>query len=223
MTYFNPDFLSFFKELASNNHKDWFDKNRDRYEKEVKSPMQKFVQDLITEMAKKDKSIKVGPKDCIFRINKDIRFSKDKTPNKINTSAIISPEGRKNKDYPGLYIELGPEHLQIYQGAYNIETPQLEILRKYLLKNLAKFNSLVSDKNFKKIYKNVEGEDQIRLPKEIKDKIDKQPLLSKKQFYWGVTLKPEEILKKDLIKTVIKHHEVGKPLVDFLVKGLGYK
>ena len=72
MIYFSPDFLQFFKELAPNNHKDWFDLNRSRYEKEVKLPMQIFIQDLINELAKKDKKIKIGPKDAIFRINKDV-------------------------------------------------------------------------------------------------------------------------------------------------------
>jgi len=223
MTYFTPDFLQFFKELAANNHKDWFDKNRGRYEEEVKNPMQKMVQDLIAAIAKKDKAVKIAPKDAIFRINKDVRFAKDKTPYKINTSAIISPEGRKNKDYPGLYIELGPEHLQIYQGAYFIETPKLVELRKYMVKNLTRFNTLAADKKFKKTYGKIEGEDQIRLPKELKDKAEKQPLLAKKQLYWGVTLKPETILKKDLVNTIMKHYEVGQPLVDFLAKGLGYK
>ena len=223
MTYFTPDFLQFFKELAANNHKEWFDKNRTRYENVVKIPMQNFVQDLINETAKKDKSIKIGPKDAIFRINKDVRFSKDKSPYKLHTSALISPAGKGEKDFPGLYIELGPEHFQIYQGAYFIESPKLAQLRKYMVKNISKFNGLVNDKEFKKRYTKVEGEDQLRLPAEFKAASEKQPLIAKKQFYWGISLDPETILKKDLIKIVMKHFETGNELVNFLAKGLGYK
>lgn len=223
MPYFTSDFLQFFKELAANNHKDWFDKNRSRYENEVKVPMQKFVQDLINEIAKKDKSVKIGPKDAIFRINKDVRFAKDKSPYKLHTSALISPAGKSEKDYPGLYIELGPEHFQIYQGAYFIETPKLLQLRKYMVKNLTKFNSLTTDKNFKKMYKEIEGEDQVRIPAEFKAAVEKQPLIAKKQFYWGVSLDPETVLKKELIKIIMKHYETGNELVNFLAKGLGYR
>lgn len=223
MQYFSPDFLQFFKELAPNNHKDWFDLNRSRYEKEVKLPMQIFIQDLIDELAKKDKKIKIGAKDAIFRINKDVRFSKDKSPYKLNTSAIISPEGRADKDHPGLYIELGPEHIRVYQGAYQIETPKLEQLRKYIAKNMTTFNKLVSDKNFKKNFGTIRGEKQVRLPKDLKEKAEIQPLLLNKQFYWFAQLKPEECLKKDFMKTVMKNQEVGKPLLDFITKGLGYK
>lgn len=223
MQYFTPDFLQFFKELASNNRKDWFDLNRSRYEKEIKLPMQIFIQDLINEMAKKDKKIKIGAKDAIFRINKDVRFSKDKSPYKLNTSAIISPEGRANKDYPGLYIELGPEHVRVYQGAYMIDTAKLEQLRKYIAKNLTAFNKLVMDKKFIKHFGVVLGEQQVRLPKELKEKAEKQPLILNKQFYWFAEFEPEVCLKKDFMKKVITYHETGKPLMEFITKGLGYK
>lgn len=223
MSYFSPDFLQFFKELAPNNHKDWFDLNRSRYEKEVKLPMQIFIQDLITEVAKKDKKIKIGPKDAIFRINKDVRFSKDKSPYKLNTSAIISPEGKGNKDYPGLYIELGPEHVRVYQGAYMIETAKLDQLRKYIAKNLTAFNKLVMDKKFIKHFGMVLGEQQVRLPKEVKEIAEKQPLILNKQFYWFAEWDAESCLKKDFMKKVITYHETGKPLMEFITKGLGYK
>lgn len=223
MQYFSPDFLQFFKELAANNHKDWFDLNRSRYEREVKTAMQIFVQDLIQEVAKKDKKIKIGPKDAIFRINKDVRFAKDKSPYKLNTSAIISPEGKGDKDYPGLYIELGPEYVRVYQGAYMIETAKLDQLRKYIAKNLSTFNKLVTDKKFMNHFGTILGDQQVRLPKELKEKAEKQPLLLNKQFYWYAELEPEECLKKDFLKKVMKNHEVGKPLLDFITKGLGYK
>jgi uncharacterized protein (TIGR02453 family) len=94
MVYFEKDYFEFFKELAANNHKEWFDVNRSRYHSSVKEPFDKFIADLITEVHKIDKKIEIAPKDAIFRINRDIRFSKDKTPYKLNRSAIISPRQR---------------------------------------------------------------------------------------------------------------------------------
>ena len=90
MKYFSSDYLEFFKELAPNNNKDWFDKNRKRYIDSVKEPFKKFVTDLIQEISKVDDEVQIEAKDAIFRINRDIRFSKDKTPYKLNNSAIIS-------------------------------------------------------------------------------------------------------------------------------------
>ena len=80
--YFEEDFLDFFTELAFNNEKSWFDVNRKRYEKSVKDPFKAFVVDMIAGIAEFDPSITTDlqPKDVSFRINRDIRFSKDKTP-----------------------------------------------------------------------------------------------------------------------------------------------
>ena len=70
-------------------------------------------------MAKKDKAFDgLEAKDCIFRINRDIRFSKDKTPYKMMVSAVVAPKGKKSKAVNGVYFELGPEYLRVYGGVY---------------------------------------------------------------------------------------------------------
>ena len=131
MIYFEPDYLEFFKELAANNHKDWFDANRRRYETVVRDPFKNFISRLITEMSKTDPDLEIQAKDAIFRINRDIRFSKDKTPYKLNNSAIISKEGRKNKNYPGIYLEFGPEKLAFYGGIYMPDGEQTQKIRTF--------------------------------------------------------------------------------------------
>jgi uncharacterized protein (TIGR02453 family) len=102
MSFFTADYLAFFKELAANNHKEWFDANRKRYETSVKEPFKAFTQHLIDELAKKEPAFKeLKASDCIFRINRDIRFSKDKTPYKTQCSAVISPNGKKSSSIHG--------------------------------------------------------------------------------------------------------------------------
>ena len=78
--YFTPAFNKFFIDLAPNNNKDWFDVNRNRYEQDVKLPFRGFTADVIKEISKIDPTVKMEAKDAIFRINRDIRFSKDKYP-----------------------------------------------------------------------------------------------------------------------------------------------
>jgi hypothetical protein len=103
MTCFTTDFNAFFMDLAKNNNKEWFDANRKRYESSVKKPFHAFVGEAIQRIGKLDRTVAIEPKEAIFRINRDIRFSKDKTPYKLSCSAIISPAGRKDHAVPGLY------------------------------------------------------------------------------------------------------------------------
>ena len=134
MAFFTGDFLQFFIDLAPNNNKDWFDLNRKRYENSVKEPFKKFVQHMIDEIAKKDKAFKdIEAKDCIFRINRDIRFSSDKTPYKMNVSAVVAPEGKKSKAVNGVYFELSPEHVRVYGGVYEIDKEEKLVIVQEIL------------------------------------------------------------------------------------------
>lgn len=219
MKYFTSDFLKFFIELAPNNNKEWFDINRTRYEKNVKDPFYKFVDDLIVKLSKYNPDLKkVTAKDCVFRINRDIRFAKDKTPYKMHMSAVISAEGRKHLNSPGFYFELNPECIRIYQGAYFLENPNLQDLRKGISSNLKKFESLLKDKKFVSAYKKMQGDVQVRLPKEYKSVFEKQPLIANKNFYWGAELNTKIITGDKLMDTLVDHYRSGKPLCDFIEK-----
>ena len=143
MAFFTADFIQFFIDLAPNNHKDWFDENRSRYEDNVREPFKKFVGHLISELNKVNPNFKdLEPKDCIFRINRDIRFSKDKTPYKMNVSALMAVGGKKNYMGEGVYIELGPEHVRVYSGLYEVDKEALLQLREGIAQNLSEFNRL---------------------------------------------------------------------------------
>ncbi len=90
MIYFNQDYLDFFKELEQNNSKEWFDENRKRYEKSVKGPFKAFAKDLADEMQYLYPEVNLVENTSIIRINRDIRFSKDKTPYKIHNGVMIT-------------------------------------------------------------------------------------------------------------------------------------
>ena len=221
MAYFNEDFLNFFKELAPNNNKEWFDENRTRYHKSVKEPFDEFVRDMIAEMSKSNKGLThLEPKDCIFRINRDIRFSKDKTPYKLNRSAAISPGGRKDRSKIGLYFEFTPEHVRIYSGAYQPDKDQLQNIREEIAENLSKFDKIITDKSFVETFGEVHGEKNFRLPKELKEAGDKQPLLYNKNFYIYHTMPAEIVLKDNLKELLLTPFQIAKPFVDFLNKPL---
>lgn len=220
MAYFTADYLEFFKELAGNNHKEWFDEHRKRYTKSVKDPFNNYVQALIDEVGKRDKTVKIAPKDAIFRINRDIRFSKDKTPYKTNCSAIISPAGRKDKSNPGLYIEMSPEHYRIYGGVYMPDKDQLYSIRETIAANPKTLDKLMNDKKFTQLFGEIRGEKNKVIPKEFKEVGEQFPIIFNKQFYWFTQYQPDVILKEDLLKKTIDAYETNQALMDYFKKAM---
>lgn len=216
MPYFTPSFLQFFKELAANNSTAWFDENRKTYEKEVKKPFADFVMDMIIRIQKHEPEVQIKPADAIMRINKDIRFSKDKTPYNTHVAAIVSKYGKKDKSYPGLYFQLSPEGLAIYGGAYMIENDKLEQLRSHIAAHLEEFSALYSDADFKEKFGTIQGEQHKRIPSAFQEAHSKEPLIANKQFYFSAMLKPEIIVSEKLPEKIMEHYLVGKKINDFL-------
>jgi len=216
MAYFTPDYLEFFKELAPNNNKDWFDANRKRYETVVRDPFRDFVSDLIANIAAEEPELDLDARDAIFRINRDIRFSKDKTPYKLNNSAIISPEGRKNKNHPGIYIELGPEKMAFYGGIYMPSTAEIQKVRSYMVSNLDTLEQLLDAADFRETFGEIHGEKSKRIPKEFLEAAERQPLLWNKQWYYFVHLNPEVILGEVLMDTLLDLRRRALPMKRFL-------
>jgi uncharacterized protein (TIGR02453 family) len=215
MPHFEKDFFDFFKELSANNSKPWFDENRKRYEKSVKVPFAGFIKDLIVEVNKLDKSIDIAPKDAIFMINRDIRFSKDKTPYKTNRSAVISPNGKKDKTNPGLYIEISPEQCGVYGGVYVTDKMQLQNIRETIAQDPKKLLKLMNEKTFKDTFGEVRGEKNKVIPKEFKDVGEKFEIIYNKQFYWFTEFKPSEALKCDFLKKTMQVYKVNKKMMDY--------
>ena len=220
MKYFTTDYLQFFKELAPNNNKDWFDLNRKRYENSVREPFKIFVTTLIDEVSKEDPEIQITQKEAIFRINRDIRFSKDKTPYKLNNSAIISKKGRKDKSYPGLYVELGPEKLGIYGGVFMPDTTQTLKVRNYISNNLKEFQAIVTDKKFIETFGEVSGDKAKRIPRELKEVGEREPLIYNKQWYYFTHINPEVIESETLLDTILAVNKTAKPIREFLKKAI---
>lgn len=216
MVYFEKDFLVFFKELAANNNKDWFDENRKRYENVVREPFKIFVAKVIDETHKIDSSIEIAAKDAIFRINRDIRFSKDKTPYKLHVGAVVSQFGRKDKTNPGIYFELGPEHLGIFAGAWGPDKIQLDKIRKHIGANLNKFEELITSPSFLEYFpEGIKGDKNKRLPKDVVEIAQKQELIFNKQFYYQAFIDSEEITKDNILEIIIDHYKRVRPLNEF--------
>lgn len=220
MSYFGPEFLNFFKELAANNDRDWFNANKKHFKKDIEGKFLLFLEDLITEMKKIDPKIDMKPKEAMFRIYRDIRFSKDKTPYKLHLSAAISRGGRKDMTSPGIYVQAGPEDFRIYSGVYQPDKDTLYQIRSYIVENLDQFDKAVSKKEFKETFGEIRGEKNKIIPKEFKDAGQQQPLVYNKQLYWFAKYDPEFIYRDDLIDEVVRHFKISQPLKDFFEEAM---
>ncbi|MBK9177127.1 MAG: DUF2461 domain-containing protein [Flavobacteriales bacterium] len=220
MAWFTADFNQFFKDLAKNNNKEWFDANRKRYEASVKKPFEAFVVEAIQRIAKHDKSVAIEAKEAIFRINKDIRFSKDKTPYKLEVSAIISPAGRKDHSVPGIYFALGPEAVKFYGGCYQPEKDQLLGIREAIMRDGKGFRKVIEGKPFKALFGSVQGEVNKVLPPVFKAHAAKEPLIANKQFYVAAEKPAKLVTDPKLMDTLMDHWLAMCPFNQWLAKSL---
>jgi uncharacterized protein (TIGR02453 family) len=217
MKYFTSEFLDFYKDLAANNNRDWFQSERKRYESFIKKPMEVFVTDLIAAMAKHDKSL-VGIRysDAMFRINRDIRFSKDKTPYKTNSSAAVSASGKKADGEAGLYVELGPEKLALAGGIYMPDKDGLLRIRDAMTKQPKAFMKALEDPTFKKIWGSMQGEKNKIIAAEHKEAADAIPYVYHKQFYFWKELPIKHITSDKLMDVIMEHYIAAKPISKLL-------
>ena len=198
-------YYEFFIELALNNQKSWFDVNRARYEADVKKPFLAFVTQLLEKVAAVDPRFAgIDAKSCIFRINKDIRFSKDKTPYKLHCSAAIQLGGRKEMSAGGMYLEFGPEHCGIYSGIYMPEREALQLIRERIAGNLEVFSGVIGASDFVKYFGEVRGEKNKRLPSDLVAAAAEQSLIYNKQFYVQHTMDAELTMAENFDEYVIK-------------------
>ncbi|MFQ5630205.1 MAG: DUF2461 domain-containing protein [bacterium] len=221
MRYFTPGFLEFFEELAKNNDKPWFEANKKRYIASVKEPFEAFIGEMIARVSADDPAVAITPKDAIFRIYRDVRFSKDKTPYKTHVGAVISAGGRKDMSNPGRYLQLDAEFVRIYGGLHMPDSKQLYALRQTITNKLDEFNALLNDKDFKEKFGMISGEQHKRVPKEFEAAATKQPLIKNKQFYYFAKLDPKTVLDPKLPEIVMVHYFAGKKMNTFLRKAIG--
>ncbi|HNB80802.1 MAG TPA: DUF2461 domain-containing protein [Chitinophagaceae bacterium] len=220
MIYFSPDFIKFFKELSKNNHTEWFKENKSRYEKVVKEPFLVFVGDLLKDLQKKIPGLETDPKKVVMRINRDIRFSADKSPYKLHMGAMITPGKAKSMNHPGFYIELSADRCAVYGGAYQPGKESLYAIRSAIASQPKKFNALIQNTDFKKYFGALQGEKNKVIPAEFKEYLSTQPLIANKQFYFMTETKASSILDEDYRPMVLKIISAGIPLNRFFEEAM---
>jgi uncharacterized protein (TIGR02453 family) len=208
--------LEFLAKLKKNNTKDWFDKNRKEYDS-AKENYKEFLAELILNISKFDPAVKsLEPKDCMFRINRDIRFSNDKTPYKTNIGASIAPGGKKS-DSAGYYIHIQPGASFLAGGVWHPEPPQLNAIRQEIDYNMDEFRKLTANKSFKKFFGALSVEDKIKTTPKGYDKDHPEiESLKLRSFIMECSLDDKTVLSKDLLKQCTDIFKAMYPMNVFL-------
>ncbi len=214
-----PSTLQFLKQLKKNNNKEWFDANRKSYEA-ARNDFASFVQNVIDKFCKTDTTFaSVKAKDCLFRINRDVRFSKDKSPYKTNMGAYFNAAG-KNSMTAGYYLHISPSESFVGGGMYNPDTEALKKIRQEIDYSFNEFSSIITNKKFKAVYAkglNNNGEIKLSRPPKGYDENNKAiEFLKLKSIVATSPLKDEQLTNKQFTKTIIKAFEALRPLVLFL-------
>ena len=220
MPYFEKDFFSFFNELERNNNKVWFDENRKRYEKSVKEPFARFIEEMIMRIQAHDPALKAESKDCILRINRDIRFSKNKMPYNTHVTSFISNGGRNDKTSPGFFLRFAPKEIGIMVGCFHPDKNQLQKIREAIAVDSKIFSNLISDKIFKEKFGELKGEENKRIPQEFVEAVENQPLIARKQFYATGMLDSKILIQDNLADILMEYYFAAAPLNLFLKKAM---
>jgi uncharacterized protein (TIGR02453 family) len=175
---------------------------------------------MIYKIQEVDENLIITPKEAIFRIYRDIRFSKDKSPYKTHASAVIGNGGRKNISHPSIYFEVYSGGFTFYSGIYQMDAKQIFKVRSYILTNLKEFEKLQNQKDFKRYFGKIHGEQNKVLPGEFKEAVKIQPLLANKQFYYFTKLPPNKLLSNTLPETFMKFYFAAQPMNKFLINAL---
>ncbi len=212
--------LKFLKQLSKNNNKEWFDVHRKTYENS-KAEFEAVVKLVIEKSFEFDNQL-VGleAKKCLFRINKDVRFSKDKSPYKLNMGASINPGGKKSM-IPGYYIHIELGNSYLAGGCYQPLPEVLAAIRQEIDYNSAELKKIIAARYFKKYFKEFSQEDKLKTaPKGYQKTHPEIALLQLKHFIAIHPLKDEEVLHKNFPAQAAKVFKAMYPLNLFLRKSM---
>jgi len=217
-----PTTIEFLKELKSNNSKSWFDQNRKRYDI-MKSDYISLAGRILEQMKDIDPSLDmVTAKDCIFRINRDVRFSADKSPYKTNLGIALHPGGKKF-NLAAYYLHIEPGQSFIGGGLWMPEAPLLSKVRKEIHYFYHDLVDILNNPLYKKTFGSLDVEDGQKLTRPPKGYKAEDPAIEflKLKSFTASTPLPDEMLTSDkLVGHIIDTFTILKPLIGFINRGL---
>lgn len=212
--------LQFLTDLSGNNNREWMQANKPRYE-EAKGLFEVMVGEVIAGCEAFDPSLAgLTPKNCTFRINRDIRFSQDKRPYKTNFGAYLA-EGGKKSDKGGYYFQLQPGGSFVGGGVYMPQSDHLAAIRQEIDYNPEPLHYILNDVSFKKYYGSMQGEKLKTAPKGYASDHPDIEMLKHKSFIVTKALSDIEVMVDDFSLGIVNAFKLMKPFKDYLISAIG--
>ena len=216
------DTLDFLSALKENNHKAWFDSHRADYER-ARANAFEIASSLLGEMASPDQSLQVlSAKDCMFRINRDVRFSNDKSPYKTHMGIVLTQGGKKS-GLASYYVHVEPGKSFIGGGVWMPEAAALSRIRKEIHYEWKEFQTILKKSSFQTIFGDLDREPETMLKKPPKGYVSDDPgieYLKLKSFTATRTVSDAQLKHSNIIKETVAVFSALKPFLDFLSRGL---
>lgn len=213
--------ITFLRQLKKNNRREWFEKHKPEFETFVKLPMQSFIVALQPHFRSFAPEYEVNPKRSLFRIYRDVRFSKDKRPYKTHVAAHFVLRGKpKGTEGSGYYVHIEPGEVFVGTGIYMPDSDQLKKIRKAMATYPGEFLSIVHNPGMKRMMGGIEGEKLQRVPKGYEPDHPMAEWLKLKQFFVGRSLPAKACHSKTFVSQVARSFEAASPLVNFLNNAL---
>jgi len=211
--------LLFLSKLKKNNNKDWFDKNKKEYD-EIRKEVIEMVSSMIKKILAFDNSI-VGleAKQCMFRINRDVRFSKNKEPYKANFGLSFN-RGGKSSPFAGYYLHIQPNECFIAGGSYAPMPEHLAAIRQEIDYNFDEFKKIIGNKEFIKYFGELRGEKLQRPPKGYEAENPAVEFLKHKAFLMWHEFDEKKLHEKDFEKYCATVFKAMKPMLDFMNRAI---
>ena len=226
---FTSDAFTFFRRLARNNAKPWFEAHRDDYEHEVREPMRDLVEEMLERFRRFAPEIGGDPKRCMFRINRDVRFSKDKSPYKTNAACWFHHRvadrkvgGEAHSGSAGFYFHLEPGRSMVGAGLWMPPRPQLNRIREAIADDPEGFEAML--RSLPKRFGGLDEEHGMlkRVPRGYGEDHPAAKWLRYQSFTTGRMLKDADVVGPKLPALLAKEFEAMLPLVRWLNDTLGF-
>ena len=219
--------ISFLRELIANNHREWFDANR-QYYKEAQNDFNNFIDRLIVEIRRFDITIgAITAKDCVYRIYRDVRFSNDKTPYKNHFGAYIVQGGRKSP-LGGYYFHIEPadagylNHSMWAGGIYSPDATTLKAIRTDIFEHPEEYKAIIQSKEFTDTFKWFDGNMLTTAPKGFPKDFANIELIKRKDYTYYRNIDEQTLLSDRLLEESIRVFKLMEPFNKFMNRAILY-
>ncbi len=218
---FTPRLFDFIRELKANNNREWFEANKSRYIDDVRDPLQAFIAALGPHLREISPHLVADPKRSMFRIYRDIRFSKNKAPYKTHASAYCFHQSA-GKDGAGMYLHLDPEGCFMGVGFWQPDPVTRTKITNAIAAKPEEWGAIVRDKAFRRTWK-MEGESMAKLPRQYDPAHPFAEDLKRKDFILVARFTEKQACAKDFLDRIDRLAHSGGPYLGFLMRALGLK